>query len=299
MYYVNSPILDFYPLDFEQDLNGKKQDWEAVVKIPFIDEQRLLKAMAGKSWLSFCFVFHIQFEKGREHRLTEEEKTRNAFGTSLKFRYNPDETTHYPSSLPGFFPPIARCACIVEPFDLPTLDGLHLIPGLCDGVALGVEALAGFPSLKTLPHTASVGYHGVNVHGVASRNKSMIIHIENPYEDQKMEELAARMIGKRTFMGWPFLQEGKVVSISDALFKYEKLAVTPGSLPRVVSTQHTSQGLSHWKTKVERIENHYSKRCGVITGMIEVVLHIRPLKGIFFLAYLRLIANVGIQVLSA
>jgi 5'-3' exoribonuclease 1 len=44
---INSPILDFYPLEFEQDLNGKKQEWEAVVKIPFIDEERLLKAMAG------------------------------------------------------------------------------------------------------------------------------------------------------------------------------------------------------------------------------------------------------------
>ena len=41
----NSSILDFYPQDFEQDLNGKKQDWEAVVKIPFIDEERLLRAM--------------------------------------------------------------------------------------------------------------------------------------------------------------------------------------------------------------------------------------------------------------
>jgi 5'-3' exoribonuclease 1 len=48
MYDANSPILDFYPEKFEEDLNGKKQDWEAIVKIPFIDEKRLLKAMAGK-----------------------------------------------------------------------------------------------------------------------------------------------------------------------------------------------------------------------------------------------------------
>ena len=42
----------------------------------------------------------------------------------------------------------------MEPFYLPVLEGLHLIPGLCDGVALGTDALAGFPSLKTLPYSA-------------------------------------------------------------------------------------------------------------------------------------------------
>lgn len=34
----NSPIIDFYPPKFETDINGKRQDWEAVVLIPFIDE---------------------------------------------------------------------------------------------------------------------------------------------------------------------------------------------------------------------------------------------------------------------
>ena len=33
-----SPILDFYPLHFDTDLNGKQHEWEAVVLIPFIDE---------------------------------------------------------------------------------------------------------------------------------------------------------------------------------------------------------------------------------------------------------------------
>ena len=33
-----SPIIDFYPLDFRTDLNGKRAEWEALVLIPFIDQ---------------------------------------------------------------------------------------------------------------------------------------------------------------------------------------------------------------------------------------------------------------------
>lgn len=167
----------------------------------------------------------------------------------------------------------------MEPFDLPTLDGLHLVPGLCDGVFLGTEALAGFPSLDTLPNTASLGVHGVNVHGSESRNKSMIVHIQNPHENRKSEDIAKEMVGKRTFIGWPFLQEGRVVAVSDSLFKYEEVVVIPGSTPKIVANPHTPQGLSHWKMKADRIEQTYSKKCGIITGDVEVLVHAQPLKG--------------------
>lgn len=43
-----SPIIDFYPEQFDTDLNGKKNDWEAVVLIPFIKEDRLLQAVITK-----------------------------------------------------------------------------------------------------------------------------------------------------------------------------------------------------------------------------------------------------------
>lgn len=34
----NSPIKHFYPQEFKTDMNGKRNDWEAVILIPFIDQ---------------------------------------------------------------------------------------------------------------------------------------------------------------------------------------------------------------------------------------------------------------------
>ena len=34
----DSVLKSFYPVEFATDLNGKQQEWEAVVLIPFIDE---------------------------------------------------------------------------------------------------------------------------------------------------------------------------------------------------------------------------------------------------------------------
>lgn len=255
----DSPIIDFYPRDFELDMNGKKMEWEAVVKIPFIDESRLLPAMMTK-----------------DHLLTQPEKDRNEFGVSLKFTYSSEVVYTYPSSFVGIFPDIQYCHCVENVFDLPTMEGLDYHVGLMRGVMLGESALAGFPSLKTLPHVGNLGFHGVNVFQQESRNESMIITLMEA-ESRTNAEWAKRLLGRKIHVGYPFLSEAKVVRVSDELFNYSLPASGMGP---PLSVPHGPPEIDMWRKKAERIESVYSKRLGMIIGEIQSLVHVDTLKGL-------------------
>jgi len=40
-----SPIIDFYPINFKLDVNGAAYSWMGVNLLPFIQVERLFKAM--------------------------------------------------------------------------------------------------------------------------------------------------------------------------------------------------------------------------------------------------------------
>lgn len=183
----------------------------------------------------------------------------------------------YPSPLPNFFPVLHHCHSRLEVFNLPTLEGLHLVKGLCEGVLLGKDAIAGFPSLHTLPHAGQLGFAGVKVFPPSeSKNETMVITVDNTYEGVKSEDLARSLIGKSVYTNWPFLKESRVLAVSDELFRYERDDVAPGKL---ASIPHRPDSLVGWRKAAERHEFDYSKRAGVTIGQVEVLLHLQPLLG--------------------
>ncbi len=45
MLHPSSPLIEYYPNDFTTDPNGKRQAWEAIVQVPFIDGKLLLNTV--------------------------------------------------------------------------------------------------------------------------------------------------------------------------------------------------------------------------------------------------------------
>ncbi|CAM8974784.1 unnamed protein product [Rhodiola kirilowii] len=114
----SSPIIDFYPTDFEVDMNGKRFSWQGIAKLPFIDEARLL----------------AEVEK-IEHTLTEEEARRNSTMSDMLFVLSSHPLSPYIFSLD------ARCkhlseherSKVREQIDPVASDGMNGFISLCKG----------------------------------------------------------------------------------------------------------------------------------------------------------------------
>ena len=101
----DSAIADFYPLQFAVDMNGKRNSWEGIALIPFIEERRLLDAVSKLDY----------------SRLSTMEKLRNVrVGDEYIYEHDASNKDTYPPPLPGFAP-IKECASRVSVWTLPLI----------------------------------------------------------------------------------------------------------------------------------------------------------------------------------
>jgi 5'-3' exoribonuclease 1 len=178
-----SDIIEFYPQNFETDLNGKKQEWEAVVLIPFIDEKRLLKTL-----------------QEHEVELTPEERARNVHGPMYVFTAKDGEKKVYR-----------------EEIEVPKN---KLVLGPSKGALKNVY-FVGFPTFKHLKYTSKLKSENVKVFDQPSRGDNMIIVVEGfggeraEQKSVKVDQNPQNLIGKTVFVGWPHLTEAKVLRVAD------------------------------------------------------------------------------------
>lgn len=250
-----SPIIKFYPEIFEKDMNGKKQEWEAIIKIPFIDEQLLLGTM-----------------RRVEQALTPEERLRNSFGDATIFKYDGTREGQKYESTHEKFTTIVNDKCNECVYTLPALGEGAFRQGLVPHARSGKQALAGFPTLYNLEFESLLHKHGVMVFNQPSRKDSIVIVTVNKYENHTAKDVAGSLLGKRVFINWPFLQEAFVAGISDENAKY----TLEGNI-----VQEEASLSAKFARDSERLETTYSKSRAVRIGVVDIMVHARPLKGGF------------------
>lgn len=189
---MQSPKLSsFYPLKFEQDMNGKKQSWEAVVLIPFIDEKVLIPAI--KSVMS---------------SLGQHDLRVNEFGEARIFEYVAGWVSRCVSPSPDHFPTIPDCPCRVSDYKLPPIPA-GAISGFWTGAVRGVDrSLPGFPSLfePIAEHSAALENVGVQLfNGQSSAKPSLLLKMIGTKMNEKLKN------GATVLCDWPMCKLAVVV----------------------------------------------------------------------------------------
>lgn len=256
----HSPINDFYPHEVEIDLNGKTASWEAVVLLSFVDEKRLLETL-----------------KPIESKLNPEETKRNSYGQDIVFIRNPQNDNVYPTPLPGFFQDIEHDQCYEEILELPSVD-----PGfkfeLPEGAKLGKNALAGFPSLYTVPFESKLALAEVKVFNFPSKSESMVLKVDNMWSDISVSQFAHKVLGKIVYAKWPNLRESRVTQVwgLDSKFEY----VRSGATRRVVANAFTADEYREFSAIKAQLKLTYQKNKGVSFKNIEAVVFVQHVKGL-------------------
>jgi 5'-3' exoribonuclease 1 len=289
-----SPIVDFYPTKFEIDMAGKRNSWEGIVLVPFIDEERLLSAIQSQIDVT---------------KLTEKEKERNLRGSSFIFGYDPNNSNSYPSSMPLLFPEIPNCHSSSTTYSLPSVSPKEILNSfrLKDGARTGITNHSLFPTLQSLPHSCSLQNIGIKVFGMASRfflssyflfrvllsalshthslsflarslpllylfcrRETMLVSLENNAEIEgygKLQDVAG-LLGKHVFVDWPHHREALLTGVS----------CRDGKMTTLATSFFEPQETGMWEKEARVLEENLLHKMGVSIGKVEFVVHLRLLE---------------------
>ncbi|XP_050453967.1 5'-3' exoribonuclease 1 isoform X2 [Cataglyphis hispanica] len=256
----SSPIINYYPHDFKTDLNGKKQEWEAVVLIPFIDEKLLLAAM--EPYLS---------------KLTAEEQARNKHGPMCLYTYSDAIRSIQKATI--YFPEFNNCAQLT----LINRDEIfvpreQLVEGLSPGFNLDVY-YPGFPILRHLQHTAHLEKAKVKVFQQASMGENMILSIISK-ETPNLTTLTSELLGKSVYVGWPHLKEALVIGVADNDVKFSLINPLEGYSDNNLKKEIVKDLLAvEWRTQKKQIRDTHMSRLGIDIGDTNVLLYARTYLG--------------------
>ena len=200
-YIPDSPLIDYFPNDFKTDLNEKIHDYEAIILIPFMDDQLLMNTFE-------------QYKNG----LTSEEVERNRFGFHHLLKWS-DESPEIRDAFDlDRFPNVFDQKIPLNQFVLPRE---IIYKGVRKNVDL--DAVNGFPSFNGIDYSVRMENARIRVFEFASQNPTMMIDVEKKfYTMESLQILATKFSDKIVYINWPLLAEAKLVEMIDSEFRYSK-----------------------------------------------------------------------------
>jgi 5'-3' exoribonuclease 1 len=314
----NSPLLSFYPEDFQLDQNEKKHDWESIVLLPFIDEELLLNSITK---------YYPQLDPIEQNR--NRHILSSCFTTTSKLQ--PIGNSLRPNL---YFPALKETRAICREFHIDHYDIKH---GRFEEKEM--VNFPKFPILNVLPYKFGYKNSAVSLFESRSRETTLVLSLNHrpdsdyikynnqwnpkdenpssPFQIASIHLLIERYLGKRVFVNWPHFQYGIVCAISDFQHIYAWSNIPGGSsfysepinpdenpdsrnyvpTPIYVSyypfeifndthrkATYDTYTLNEIETQVEytkaiNINRYYENRQGVSIGPIPILLYVSPFIG--------------------
>ena len=189
----------YYPLDFVEDLNGKRNSWEAVVLLPFIDINKLKDA-----------VTEVENNTTVMDALSVADKQRNVFGEV--FSYLPQEKRNQSSAVTSLTEPspAAAVAYTIAKSKPDISPGLSFSAKMKNGTIIPYD---GFPSLRSLP----IKYVFIRLlHQkamIGMKYKTLILGVSEQSLGND-ENALKQILGGHVFVNYPMRHEAKVIGVS-------------------------------------------------------------------------------------